>query len=111
MGEALMARNFSADAEGIATYSATAEVMATEMAAAATSAAGGNPALLGPIMGLIGGDFMAAYSAAHAGQVATIAQLSAVLSSMGLATGTAAAAITEQDLGTAAAFKTPDLDG
>ncbi|MFC9892262.1 hypothetical protein ACFVMC_01090 [Nocardia sp. NPDC127579] len=106
-----MARKFSADAEGIATYSASAEVMATEMAAAATSAAGGNPALLGPIMGLIGGDFMAAYSAAHAGQVATIAQLSAVLSSMGLATGSAATAIAEQDLSTAVAFKSADQDG
>ncbi|MEU8897023.1 hypothetical protein [Nocardia sp. NPDC048505] len=106
-----MARKFSADAEGIATYSATAEVMATEMTAAAASAAGGNPALLGPIMGLIGGDFMAAYSAAHAGNVAAIAQLSAVLSSMGIATGVASTKISEQDLSTAAAFKSTDLDG
>ncbi|MGN2641466.1 hypothetical protein ACWEKT_24295 [Nocardia takedensis] len=101
----------SADAEGIAVYSATAEGMSGEMAAAAAGAAGASPALLGPIMGLIGGDFMAAYSAAHAGHVASIGQLSAVLASLGGATAGAASVLTETDLNNAAALKSTDLDG
>ncbi|WP_239476801.1 type VII secretion target [Nocardia arizonensis] len=101
----------SADAEGIGVYSATAESMSGEMAAAATSAAGASPALLGPIMGLIGADFTTAYAAAHAGHVASIGQLSAVLSSLGGATAGAATVLTETDLNNAAALKTADLDG
>ncbi|MET8655137.1 MULTISPECIES: hypothetical protein [Nocardia] len=104
-------RKMSADAEGIAAYSATAEVMSGEMAGAAASAAAANPALLGPIMGLIGGDFMTAYAAAHAGHIASIGQLSAVLSSLGGATAGAATVLTETDLNNAAALKTTDLDG
>ncbi|MFI5777358.1 type VII secretion target [Nocardia sp. NPDC051570] len=81
----------SVDTEGVAAYGATADGLAGEMAAAAAGAAGANPVLLGPIFGLVGGDFMAAYAAAHAGHVASIGQLSAVLGSVGTAaTGLAA---------------------
>ncbi|WP_442939528.1 type VII secretion target [Nocardia sp. CY41] len=104
MGEALM-RKMSADTEGIAAYGATAHVMAGEMAAAGASAAAAEPALLGPIMGLIGGDFMAAYAAAHAGHVAAIGQLSAVLTSMGGAATGAAAVLTETDATHASALQ------
>ncbi|MFG1794066.1 type VII secretion target [Nocardia sp. NPDC049149] len=91
----------SADTEGIAAYGATAHTMAGELAAAGVSAAAAEPALLGPIMGLIGGDFMAAYAAAHAGQVAAIGQLSAVLTSMGGAATGAATVLSETDLNNA----------
>ncbi|RDI64316.1 hypothetical protein [Nocardia pseudobrasiliensis] len=81
----------SVDTEGVAAYGATADGLAGEMVAAATGAAGADPILLGPIMGLVGGDFMAAYAAAHAGHVASIGELSAVLGTVGAAaTGMAA---------------------
>ncbi|WP_019932963.1 type VII secretion target [Nocardia sp. BMG111209] len=81
----------SVDTQGVATYGATATGLAGEMGSAAAHAAAADPLLLGPILGLIGGDFVDAYRAAHAGHVAAIGQLSAVLGSMGTAaTGTAA---------------------
>ncbi|MEV0075563.1 hypothetical protein AB0H58_04045 [Nocardia neocaledoniensis] len=92
----------SADAEGIIAYSATAEVMATDLATAAAGSVASDPTVLGPIMGLIGGDFVAAYSAAHAGHVAAIAQLSAVMASMGAATAGAATTLVDTDLNNAA---------
>lgn len=96
--------NISADAEGIAAYGASTGVMASELAAAGTGAAGAAPAVLGPVFGLIGGDFLAAYAAAHAGHVATIGQLSAVLGTMSGAAGVAAVSYAEADTGIAAAL-------
>ncbi|MGW5570164.1 hypothetical protein ACWEVD_03095 [Nocardia thailandica] len=95
-------RKMSADAEGITAYSATAEVMAGDLAGAAAGSAASDPTLLGPVFGLIGGDFVTAYAAAHAGHVAGIGQLSAVMASMGTATAGAAATLTETDLNNAA---------
>jgi hypothetical protein len=89
--------NMSANTEGITAYGATAYGMAGELATAGVSAAAADPVLLGPIMGLIGGDFMAAYAAAHAGQVAALGQLSAVLASVGGAVTGAAAVIDETE--------------
>ncbi|MFQ6393190.1 type VII secretion target [Nocardia sp. KC 131] len=103
----------SADTEGIVAYGATAHTMAAEMAAASAGAAGANPALLGPVMGLIGGDFMAAYAAAHAGHVAAIGQLSAVLTSVGGAATGAAVVLEETDQTNATSISNADagLDG
>ncbi|MFE3545068.1 hypothetical protein ACFXK0_19080 [Nocardia sp. NPDC059177] len=95
-------RKMSADAEGIIAYSATAGVMSTDLATAAAGSAAAAPGLLGPVMGLIGGDFVTAYSAAHAGHVASIAQLSAVMASMGTATASAATTLVDTDLNNAA---------
>ncbi|KAF0848450.1 hypothetical protein [Nocardia caishijiensis] len=95
----------SADAEGIVAYSATAGTMSTEFATAAAASVASNPALLGPVMGLIGGDFVTAYAAAQAGHVAAIAQLSAVMASMGTATAGAAATLVDSDTGNAAAIE------
>ncbi|MEU7634041.1 hypothetical protein AB0C34_29380 [Nocardia sp. NPDC049220] len=99
-------RKMSADTEGIAAYGETAHAMAGEMAAAGVRAAAAEPALLGPIMGLIGGDFMAAYTAAHAGHLASIGQLSAVLASVGGAATGAATVLTETDTSQAGALRT-----
>ncbi|MFD6388707.1 type VII secretion target [Nocardia sp. NPDC055029] len=95
-------RKMSADAEGIVAYSATAEVMATDLATAAAGSVASDPTLLGPIMGLIGGDFVTAYAAAHAGHVAAIGQLSAVMASMGVATASAATTLVDTDVDNAA---------
>ncbi|MFC4125002.1 hypothetical protein [Nocardia rhizosphaerae] len=97
-----MSRKMSADADGIIAYSATAEVMATDLATAAAGSVASDPTVLGPIMGLIGGDFVSAYAAAHAGHVAAIAQLSAVMASMGAATAGAATTLVDTDAAIAA---------
>ncbi|GAA5067759.1 DUF2563 family protein [Nocardia callitridis] len=101
-------RKMSADTEGIAAYGANAHLMAGEMTAAGVNAVAAGPELLGPIMGLIGGDFMAAYAAAHAGHVASISQLSAVLASVGGASIGAAGVLTETDLNNASALRQAD---
>ncbi|WP_231390477.1 hypothetical protein [Nocardia sp. CNY236] len=87
----------SADTEGIAAYGEAARAMASDMAQAGASAATATPAALGPVMGLVGADFMTAYSAAHAGHLAAIGQLSAVLTSVGGAAQVSAATLAETD--------------
>ncbi|MFR9752129.1 hypothetical protein ACL02S_13990 [Nocardia sp. 004] len=98
-------RKMSADTEGIAAYGAITHAMASELATAGGSSAAAGPAALGPIMGLVGADFMAAYAAAHAGHLASIGQLSAVLTSMGGAATGAAAVLTETDAAAASALR------
>ncbi|WP_308163066.1 type VII secretion target [Nocardia alni] len=95
----------SVDTEGVAAYGVTAGGLAAEMASAAASAAAADPALLGPIFGLVGGDFVTAYTAAHAGHVASIGQLSAVLGSIGTAAAGAASTYAESDAEHAAATR------
>jgi hypothetical protein len=96
----------SVNTEGVTAYGATATGLSGEMAAAAAGAAGADPLLLGPVFGLVGGDFLAVYAAAHAGHVASIGELSAVLGSVGVAAAGAAATYTETDLGHAQAIRT-----
>ncbi|MBF6330963.1 type VII secretion target [Nocardia transvalensis] len=100
----------SVDTEGVAAYGATADGLAGEMAAAAAGAAGADPVLLGPIFGLVGGDFVAAYAAAHAGHVAAIGQLSAVLGTVGTAATGSATAYSGTDAGGAAALRSVEGD-
>ncbi|WP_227985414.1 type VII secretion target [Nocardia spumae] len=95
----------SVDTEGVAAYGATAAGLAGEMGVAAAGAAGADPLLLGPIMGLIGGDFVAAYAAAHAGHVAGIGELSAVMGSMSAAATGAAATYSDTDATHAAGLR------
>lgn len=110
MGEALMKR-ISADTEGIAAYGATAGVMAGELAAAGAEPPVPGLLPLGPIFGLIGGDFMAAYAATHAGHVAAISQLSAVVSSMSTAAVGAAANYAGTDTDIADLLRTTSAEG
>ncbi len=104
-------RKMSADTKGITAYGATAAAMSGDLATAGVSAAAADPTLLGPIMGLIGGDFMGAYAAAHAGHVASIGQLSAVLASMSGTAGGSAIVLEETDLNNAAGLNATGLDG
>ncbi|RMI31949.1 hypothetical protein EBN03_16240 [Nocardia stercoris] len=96
-------QQISVNPEGVAAFGASATGLSGEMATAATGAAAAGPEQLGPLLGLIAGDFMAAYSAAHAGHVAGISELSAVLASMGTDAAGAATTYVEQDLDRAAA--------
>lgn len=71
------------DPNGLTTYATTAQLQATDLATAAIRGAAANPLLLAPLLGLIGADFVAAYTAAHTGHIATVGRLSTVLTSMG----------------------------
>ena len=99
----------SVDTEGVAAYGATATGLAGEMGVAAAGAAGADPLLLGPIFGLVGGDFVAAYAAAHAGHVAGIGELSAVMGSMGAAAAGAAATYAGTDADHAATIRSTEV--
>lgn len=95
----------SVDTEGVAAYGATAGGLAAELGSAAAAAVAADPVLLGPVFGLVGGDFVTAYAAAHAGHVASISQLSAVMGSLGTASASAAASYAESDADRAAAMR------
>lgn len=99
----------SVDTEGVAAYGATATGLAGEMGVAAAGAAGADPLLLGPIFGLVGGDFVAAYAAAHAGHVAGIGELSAVMGSMGTAAAGAATTYSGTDADHAATIRSTEV--
>ncbi len=95
----------SVESTGLEAYAASAAGMATELLAAGGVSAAAGPALLGPVFGLIGGDFVAAFATAHGAHLASITKLSGVLGSMGVATGVSAAAYTGQDAVSSAAMK------
>ncbi|RJO72246.1 hypothetical protein D5S18_24120 [Nocardia panacis] len=97
-------RKMLADTQGIAAYAAHAETMSGELAAAAAGAVASDPLALASIFGAIGGDFLAAYTATHAGHTAAIGQLSAVVGSMSGGAAAAASTLTETDAAHAAAM-------
>ena len=98
----------SADMAGIAGFTAIADSMAAQMAAAGAGTAAAGPVLLGPVFGLIGGDFVAAFAAAHTAHVAAIAELTGTLASMGVAAASNAASYVGTDTGTSNALAGTD---
>jgi hypothetical protein len=92
---------FSAVTEGIRAYGATASSMAAQVETAAIGTAAAGPVLLGPAFGLIGGDFVAAFAAAHGGHAAALTNLARTLGSMSEAAHASAAAYDSADLGAA----------
>ncbi|WP_084523040.1 type VII secretion target [Nocardia inohanensis] len=94
------------DPNGIAGYAATAHTMATALASTAAGTATADPLLLSPAFGLIGADFLAAFTAALTTHTTTLADLSAVLTSLGVATTGSSASYTLTDATHAAAVRT-----
>ena len=66
--------------------------MAERIAAAGAEAAAATPALLTPVFGLIGADFVATFARVHATHVAAIAELTTVV---GAVSTSAAGTVTE----------------
>ncbi|WP_433606300.1 type VII secretion target [Prescottella agglutinans] len=95
---------FSATTAGIAAFGATAATLATQAEAAGVGAAAAGPALLGPVFGLIGGDFVAAFTGAQTAHAAQLGRLASAWASMGDAALTTAAAYDTTDAGTGAAL-------
>ncbi|MBJ8338472.1 type VII secretion target [Antrihabitans sp. NCIMB 15449] len=102
--------DLSAETGAIHGYGAVADVMAIGLAAAGTETAAAGPALLGPALGLIGGEFVAAFAAAHATHLATIAELTGVVATMGTAAVSTAAGYVGVDSATAAGLGSTDVN-
>ncbi|EOM75439.1 hypothetical protein DW322_10245 [Rhodococcus rhodnii] len=92
------------DTGAVADFSAAAAAVAGDLLGAAATAAAAGPALLGPVFGLVGGDFVAAFAAAHADHVCSIERLSAVFSGVSAAADASVSAYTGTDDATATAL-------
>lgn len=95
----------SAETAAIHAYGGRAATMAADLAAAGAGAAAAGPILLGPVFGLIGGDFVAAFGTAHAAHVDSIGKLSGVLGSMSAAAVASALAYDDTDATGAVALR------
>ncbi|RVW11450.1 hypothetical protein EGT67_03300 [Prescottella agglutinans] len=93
---------FSATTAGIAAFGATAATLATQAEAAGAAAAVAGPALLGPVFGLIGGEFVAAFGGAQTAHAAQLERLASAWASMSEAAITTAATYDTTDDATAA---------
>ncbi|NUS45164.1 MAG: hypothetical protein HOV66_26605 [Streptomycetaceae bacterium] len=78
-------RALSVESAGLSDYSNRAAAVGAELASAAAQASVAGPGLLGPVLGLIGGDFVAAYTAAANAHVDSIARLSTTVASLSAA--------------------------
>lgn len=96
--DGVLMEHVSVDTQGLATIGANiAALPHPALTAAAAVLHDGAPELLGPVFGVVGGDFLAAYAAAHAGHVGSIRELSLVLASMSTAVPRAADSYTSVD--------------
>ncbi|WP_084721620.1 type VII secretion target [Rhodococcus marinonascens] len=102
-----------ADTASITEFAATTSAMSAEVRAAELGASAVGPLLLGPVFGVIGGEFVAAFSAAHAAHLSSIEKLSGVLGGISTTALVNAANYEGIDLATTAALaaNAAGLDG
>ncbi|WP_040804980.1 type VII secretion target [Nocardia concava] len=89
--------------DGLTASAMTTATLATDLTAITTRTATATPDLLA--FGLIGTDFLTAYAAAHAVHIATLADLSAVLTGMSTSIGTAGSTYATHDAAYATALR------
>ncbi|OLT31826.1 hypothetical protein BJF84_26350 [Rhodococcus sp. CUA-806] len=78
--------------------------MAAEMGAAAAATTACGPAVLAPVFGVIGTEFLAAFTGAHVTHAAAIGRLSEVVASIGVAVASSAHEYEATDAQTAASL-------
>lgn len=93
---------FSAVPDGIRGFATAASAMAAHVRTVAAGAAATNPDTLVPVFGIVGGDFLAAYAAAHGRYTGALNELADTLGSIRGAAVAAATAYEETDRGVAA---------
>lgn len=76
--------------ESVIAFGATTAAMAADLQAAGLAAAASSPALLAPVFGLIGGDFLAVFTQVHTAHLASIENLSGVVAGISAAAVSAA---------------------
>ncbi|MFI1915232.1 type VII secretion target [Nocardia sp. NPDC020380] len=96
---------FTLDPDGLATYATTTARHSATLTAATTRAAAAGPLLLAPALGLVGADFLTAYGAAHTTHLTTLESLATALTSLALATTTAATTCAATDITHATALR------
>ncbi len=89
---------------GLQAYSGAAVSMAAHIGSVATTTAACGPAVLAPVFGIVGGEFLAAFTGVHTAHSAAIARLSEVVDSLGVAVSSAALAYDATDAQTAASL-------
>lgn len=90
-----------ASSGAIAAYAATTEAVAAQVEGAAAAMVASGPVVLTPVLGLIGSDFLAAFSGAHTAHTAAVDTLGAVIASIGGAALTSAVSYASVDATTA----------
>ncbi|WP_072807215.1 type VII secretion target [Rhodococcoides yunnanense] len=76
-------------AAGVDAFVASAGALAVETAGAAAAATACGPAVLAPVFGLIGTEFLAAFTGTHTAHTAAVGRLADVLGSIGHAAAAA----------------------
>lgn len=89
---------------GLDAFSATAGALAAEVASAATAATACGPAVLAPVFGLIGTEFLAAFAGTHSAHTAAVGRLAGVFGSIGGATAASRVGYEVTDVATAASL-------
>lgn len=93
----------AAQVAGMGAYASTAAEMSVRIGAAAAATAACGPAVLAPVFGLVGTEFLAAFTQAHTAHAGAIARLSDVVGSIGAAVASSTVAYDSTDTSTAAA--------
>ncbi len=88
--------------EGVLAYSAVASTMAQQIAAASAAAAACGPAVLAPVFGLIGQEFLSAAAGTHLAHTDAVARLAGAVASIGSAATASAVSYALTDAGTGA---------
>ncbi len=91
----------SAVSAGILAYSATTAAMSAQVTAAAAATMACGPAVLTPVFGLIGTEFLAAFTGTHTAHTAAVAKLAGVIGSIGAAAAQSAVGYDLTDVQTA----------
>lgn len=89
---------------GLQAYSGTAISMAAQIGSAAAATAGCGPAVLTPVFGIIGTEFLAAFTGAHTAHSAAIARLAEVVGNLGVAVSSSALTYDATDTRTASSL-------
>ncbi|MBY4276808.1 hypothetical protein HQO27_12175 [Rhodococcus fascians] len=91
------------ETEGVLAYGAAASTMAEQIAAAGAAAAACGPAVLAPVFGLIGQEFLATVTGTHLAHTDAVVRLAGAVASLGSAAADAAVSYARTDDATRAA--------
>lgn len=102
MGESVT--EISAVSAGVHAYATTMGAAAAQVATAAAATTACGPAVLTPVFGLIGTEFLAAFTGVHTAHGAAVGRLAETVASLGVAASASSAAYDLADTQTAASL-------
>ncbi len=98
------------ETEGVLAYGAVASTMAEQIAAAGAAAAACGPAVLAPVFGLIGQEFLGAVTGTHLAHTDAVVRLAGTVASIGSAAAASAVSYALTDAGTGATLAASAAD-